>query len=204
MAKQAKARHLLEHPGYQYQPRKPSEKKRRMSRRKAAASANLIPSQPTSTVKPFASSTSVSSNPDVTLTIPKLPKNLAGNAMLELGDQDLDDDSFKAMLNEYNKSLLSSNNHVHNVLAHTTTTPVIYDEPAEDAQNDANFCLAQQDLNPLSLNGSVDWDEIFASGGTFDDLVEIMSPRTKTDAFDQHHEQYQNVVLARMSSIFED
>jgi len=33
----AKEKHLVDHPGYQYQPRKPSEKKRRMTKRKAAA-----------------------------------------------------------------------------------------------------------------------------------------------------------------------
>ncbi|KAF1344745.1 high mobility group box domain-containing protein, partial [Delphinella strobiligena] len=34
-----KRQHLKDHPGYQYQPRKPSEKKRRMTKRKAASLA---------------------------------------------------------------------------------------------------------------------------------------------------------------------
>lgn len=44
-AEQKKAEHLLKHPGYCYRPRKPSEKKRRMSRKKAL---NAMLDSPTS------------------------------------------------------------------------------------------------------------------------------------------------------------
>jgi hypothetical protein len=40
-AEQVKEEHLKQHPGYSYQPRKPSEKKRRMTKRKAAALQSL-------------------------------------------------------------------------------------------------------------------------------------------------------------------
>ncbi|KAH8686051.1 high mobility group box domain-containing protein [Tricladium varicosporioides] len=40
-AEQANAEHALKYPGYQYQPRKPSEKKRRMTKKKAQAASLL-------------------------------------------------------------------------------------------------------------------------------------------------------------------
>lgn len=46
MADTIKRQHTAAHPEYQYQPRKPSEKKRRMTRRKAAALAEAEDSEP--------------------------------------------------------------------------------------------------------------------------------------------------------------
>jgi hypothetical protein len=48
MAEEAKQKHKEEHPEYQYQPRKPSEKKRRMTKKKAAQ-LQMTAGSPTST-----------------------------------------------------------------------------------------------------------------------------------------------------------
>ncbi|KAF2724649.1 HMG-box, partial [Polychaeton citri CBS 116435] len=39
LAEEEKRQHAIDHPGYQYQPRKPHEKKKRMSKKKLAAAA---------------------------------------------------------------------------------------------------------------------------------------------------------------------
>jgi len=68
-AEMAKREHLQKYPGYQYQPRKPSEKKRRMTKKKAAALA----AQPTASFD-LAKKSSI---------IPQEVGNLDGDAYLD-------------------------------------------------------------------------------------------------------------------------
>ena len=206
MAKQAKAKHFLQHPNYQYRPRKPSEKKRRVNRRKMAASANAVNSESASSDKPVANSVEVLSCEEVALPVPEVPKNSAGNAMLELGDQDLDSKTFEKMVDEYNKSFPTQPSHVNKIVAEATTTPVIYDETCQDAQNDGNFFLAQQYFNPFEPNGLAGLDTIFDEPSGFEDLFakEAEAHRQPKAIFDMVQEETTENMLARMSSAFDE
>ena len=78
-ADEFKKQHAVIYPWYQYQPRKPSEKKRRVTRRKSGA---------------LADSGSTSS----AAIVPEFEKNNAGNLVITLDDDDdLDDATFEAM-----------------------------------------------------------------------------------------------------------
>ena len=207
LAKKAKARHLLQHPNYQYKPRKPSEKKRRVTRRKNTASANAIHSESASPDKPAANSIEASSG-EVVVPVPEVPKNSAGNAMLELGNQDIDDEIFEKMINEYNQSSSTppQRNYVNTIIAEATTTPVIYGELSEDAQNDANFYLAVQNDSPFEPNGLAGLDDIFNTPSGFEDLLaaEAEATRQTKAIYDMAHGGNTASILARMSSVFEE
>lgn len=71
-----KKQHAIIYPSYQYHPRKPSEKKRRVTRRKSEAAA----------------------------IVPDFETNNAGNLVMTL-DDDLDDATFEAMHHNYNTTL---------------------------------------------------------------------------------------------------
>ena len=205
MANKVKARHLLLHPDYQYKPRKPGEKKRRVTRRKNPASANAVHSESASSDKPAANSVEVPSS-EVVLPVPEVPKNSAGNAMLELGDEDLDDETFEKMVDEYNKSVSTQPSHVNTVIAEATTTPVIYSESSEDAQNDSNFYLAQQWYNPFEPSGLAGLDSIFDEPSGYEDLLaaEAEDTRQPKTIFDMAQGESTNNILARMSSAFDE
>ena len=184
LAKQMKAKHLLEHPDYQYKPRKPSEKKRRMTRRKQAALVSTVRSNSKSAV----TSTSTSTTPN-----PEIPKTASGNAMLDFGTKDLDLETLEAMLIDYNSSFDASAYPVAAILAEGTTS-VIYDEPTEEAQNDSNFYHIQHDFPHFTTAEE-------AGLGTDDSLenVDYFSGfRASTTAFDEHNQTYQNAALVRM------
>ena len=152
MAKQLKARHQIEHPDYQYQPRKPSEKKRRMTRRKKAALSEASHSKSSSFRDPISDvGDSVFASNHPTAIVPKIPETVGGNAMLELGDEDLDDQTLSAMLQQYNDTRPHINNQVGNVIVHPSP-PVIYDEPTEEAQEQKNF---YSNFNTFSSNDSL-------------------------------------------------
>ena len=205
LAKKAKARHLLQHPDYQYKPRKASEKKRRVTRRKNPASANAVHSESASSDKPAANSVEIPSM-EVVLPVPEVPKNSAGNAILELGDQDLDDEVLQKMLDEYNQSFSTQPSHVNNVIAEAMTTPVIYGELGEEAQDDANFHLALQQDNPFDPNGLDGLDYIFEEPSGYEDLLaaEAEEQREHKAIFDMAQAESTDSILARMSSAFEE
>ena len=205
LAKKVKARHLLQHPNYQYKPRKPSEKKRRVTRRKKTASANAIHSDSASSDKPAANSIEASSG-EVMLPVPEVPKNSAGNALLELGNEDIDDEIFEKMINEFNQSCSTQPNYVNTVIAEATTTPVIYGELAEDSQNDSNFHLALQRDNPFEPDGLAGFEDIFSSPSGFEDLLaaEAEAARQGKAIYDMAHGGNTASILARMSSVFEE
>lgn len=83
IAEDIKKKHLSAHPDYQYQPRKPTEKKRRMTRRKAEKLSTLA--NPASVPE------------DVTETAPKFEETAAGNAVFTLGDDMIDENALMAM-----------------------------------------------------------------------------------------------------------
>ena len=155
MAKQLKAKHQAEHPDYQYQPRKPSEKKRRMTQRKKAALARVAQEEPKSSnqITPTESEASTAAKEPLA-PVPKLPKRVGGNAMVELGAEDLDDETIAAMLEQYNSAVPNINNPLHRLIVESSP-PVIYGEPSEEAQEQKNF---YSNFHPFSTNQSLAMD----------------------------------------------
>ena len=149
MAKQLKAKHQAEHPDYQYQPRKPNEKKRRMTQRKKAALAETSHPRSSSilniTPKAFENAFPTDEHQ---APVPHLPETVGGNPMLELGDENLDDDTLAAMLEQYNNTHPQVHNQVGNMIFQSPP-PVIYDEPTEEAQEQKNF---YSNFNTFSTN----------------------------------------------------
>jgi len=194
MAKQLKARHQLEHPDYQYQPRKPSEKKRRMTQRKKAALAEASHSKPDPNLE---SATEAYGNAFVAdefaIPVPKLPQTLGGNAMLELGDQDLDDQTLSAMLEEYNSGRPTIQNQAANIITHCSP-PVIYGEPSEEAQEQKSF---YSNFHPYSSNKSLS-AEMEAVMAYKQDCPAGLGPSTFQANFDEQQEYLFNAELNRM------
>lgn len=188
LAKQMKAKHLLEHPNYQYKPRKSSEKKRRMTRRKEATFVNNIPSSLKSSVKPTS-----------TTQISEVPKTASGNAMLDLGSADVHPKTLEAMLIKYNNSFPPATNQVTTTLLAQSTTPVIYDELTEEAQNDSNFYHSQHDFSPFmtSEEAGAEMDSFLEDVDRSDVVAASMSSNAQVTAFDQHNESIFNAEVTR-------
>jgi hypothetical protein len=159
-----KKKHLVAHPDYQYQPRKASEKKRRMTRRHedhTSSGGNLTTGdfvhEPTdipndivlehagvpddSVLEPTDVDCSV---PNVETTametpnvetapteIPTFNTTPAGYPTFDLGDDNFDDDTFAAMLENFNATLDNNTG--------SFPSAVIYSDPTEEAQNDFNL-----------------------------------------------------------------
>ncbi len=97
MAEALKKKHLKDHPDYKYQPRKPADRKRRMTRAKIAAlnTATL----------PSTGPASMTSTPVEPVPLPKLAQTETGNMILDIGHQDLEDNIFRQLLNDYNQTV---------------------------------------------------------------------------------------------------
>lgn len=167
LARRLKAKHLEEHPGYHYQPRKSSEKKRRLSRRTTITPNSITTSasntNPGSTGVIGTSDNTASANADdgVTTMI-RLPRTAEGNIVLELGDSSIGDDELRRLLEQHNSQVAVFNAQaVANVPAAVATQPVnpainnnpiarfvantppvLYQEPTAESQDDDNFFAA--------------------------------------------------------------
>ncbi|KAL8942414.1 MAG: hypothetical protein Q9216_001678 [Gyalolechia sp. 2 TL-2023] len=118
MAEDIKRKHLSAHPDYQYQPRKPAEKKRRMTRHKAG-------------LKTVAG---VSCNSgDVAITDPTFDKTSTGNAVFTLGDDMIDENALMTMINSHNEDVLSSS------APYNSIAPAFFHETPGEVQDDVNF-----------------------------------------------------------------
>ena len=95
---------------------------------------------------------------------------------------------------------------MNNVIAEATTTPVIYSEVSQDAQNDGNFYLAQQYFNPFEPSGLAGIDGIFDEPSGYEDLlaVEAEGSRQPKAIFDMAQGETVDTILARMSSAFDE
>ena len=95
-ANELKRQHARNHPGYQYQPRKPGEKKRRMSKRKAMALAAQNESNPHATAiqNPSAGTIGMTVPPVVTTTEPYGSATSAAQ-VIDLGVTAADEPSFE-------------------------------------------------------------------------------------------------------------
>ncbi|KAL9023543.1 MAG: hypothetical protein Q9196_007138, partial [Gyalolechia fulgens] len=109
MAEDIKKKHLSAHPDYQYQPRKPAEKKRRMTRRKAEELTTVA---------------DVSAKFDTTPT---------GNAVFTLGDDMIDENALMAMIDNHNADVSSFS------APYNDTAPALFHETPGEVQDDVNF-----------------------------------------------------------------
>ena len=102
LAHDIRAKHLKDHPNYSYQPRKPSEKKRRMTPRKAAAiagaSGTSTPATPTDIGSPAAVDPVVPPNEPT-----QLERTPAGNVVVNIGSEG---ENFEQMLLEYDENIV--------------------------------------------------------------------------------------------------
>lgn len=167
LADEMKQRHFRDHPDYQYRPRKPSEKKRRMTRRKALAStAKTSASQATSATHmtgPASNQTSLTpqrdeaSSTDFSLfefpPLPEIPMTPQGNGILTLGSEDYESMDLDQMITAFNQQFSAAAANVPSF-----NTPVLYHELSSDAQDDLNFSAgattfsqAQDMLNEASM-----------------------------------------------------
>lgn len=144
-----KKEHLDAHPDYQYQPRKSSEKKRRMTRRRddhisstgVATNSNrdvlaleVVNSetelaQIEATV--FDDSMPEFDGTNFDFSAPDFETTAAGNPIFELGDEVYDDDTFAAMLEDFNSMVGDNPNDLPN--------SILYSEPTEGSQDDYNL-----------------------------------------------------------------
>ena len=137
----------------------------------AVAVAVPVPAIPTSftmpvpvvATNPAASSSGATitqtSSGDLASGILEFPKTAGGNTILDLGDEDLDEDHFATMLMEYNNTIPADPT-PHAAVLRRNATPVLYNEPSEDAQNDANFYSAMVDFDPF-MSSSTDLSDFF-------------------------------------------
>ncbi|KAL8990243.1 MAG: hypothetical protein Q9169_008167 [Polycauliona sp. 2 TL-2023] len=133
MAENIKKEHLNAHPNYQYQPRKPAEKKRRMTRRKA----ERLNAQAKS-----------SNNPIDAGAVPAFEETPTGNAVFTLGDNSVEDDAtLMAMVQKHNEDLMAVTTHYDQ-----NESSVLYHERSEESQNDVSF-----------YSNMLNFDEMFAT-----------------------------------------
>ena len=182
LAKHMKAKHLLEHPDYQYKPRKPSEKKRRMTRRKQATLVNTARSNSKSAVTP------ISTTPN-----PEIPMMASGNATLDLGTKEIDFETLEAMLIDYNSSFDTSAGPAPAMLSQSAT-PVIYDELTEKAQNDSNFYHIQHDFPHFTTAEEAG----LGTDSSFEEADYFSGFHASITAFDDQNQAFQNAALVRM------
>lgn len=131
LADQIKTKHMKDHPDYQYQPRKSAERKRRMTRRRAEALSKLEDSQE-----------GASTNSTSALPVPHvLQKTPAGNSVITIGEEDMDDETFVNMLKEHNDSVTAAypQAEVNNQVLYTERT----------AETQADLTMSQSDMDAL-------------------------------------------------------
>lgn len=147
LAEKLKKQHFLDHPDYQYQPRKPSEKKRRMTRHKAESLAlNEKSSSPTILEDASAVLQRIDNDLDVVSEQPQFETTRNGNIILNLGDEDLDSSTLTSMLESSNEGLPQTNVLQHHRWAHMGTA-ALYSEPHQGSQDDYNFYSGINDSN---------------------------------------------------------
>lgn len=164
-AEEFKKQHSIIYPRYQYQPRKPSEKKRRVTRGKSGALSEC------------GSSSSAAIVPDFQM-------NNAGNLVITLAD-DLDDATFETMHHNYNMSLPANN------AAISTIGSVVFTGHTDEAQDGWTIWQSQMDhiINSSPMDADVDaaFTRVFQDVNTFDEAWRMMDPKEQESHWDMFH-----------------
>ncbi|KAL8675265.1 MAG: hypothetical protein Q9168_000386 [Polycauliona sp. 1 TL-2023] len=182
LAEKIKKEHLNAHPNYQYQPRKPAEKKRRMTRRKA----DKLNAQADS-----------SNDPINAANVPVFEKTSNGNAVFTLGDRSIKDDgTLLAMIQKHNEDLVAHTTHYDQAAA-----PVLYHERSEESQNEVAFysnMLNFEKMYPSKYGPN----ELLPEDAAMLDIIRHIPDSVHELIFDYNSELRQNAQLNRMLSHF--
>lgn len=204
MADSIKKKHLLDHPEYQYQPRKPAENKRRMTRRKAEALSKNADGN-------LDASTNVASNLESNLepenysvTLPDFETTIGGNIVFDMGDEDLEDETFEAMLEKFNATVTSNTN-----LTQAPASTILFSEPTEQGQNDFNFYNSMVNFDsfePRRDDVTYGFDAVLNQ--TFHDVLDMeeqwsmLDPTEQGKIYDAQHIQLSEAELQRSKAGF--
>lgn len=162
-ADEFKKQHSIIHPMYQYQPRKPSEKKRRVTRRKYGASSSSA------------------------AMVPTYQKNNANSLVLTLDDDDLDDATFEAIHHDYNMSLPANNVGV------STFGSVIFTGHNEESQGGWTIYKSQMDRaiknSPKDADVEAEFARLFQGVNTLDEAWAMLGPKEKAIHWDMFYKE---------------
>lgn len=220
MAEDIKEKHFVDHPQYSYQPRKPTDRKRRMTRKKAAvlsSMSNMVftpSSTPLGSETPITATTSsietavsqastFSSELDAPYThadyideLPELEMTDTGNPVVYLGDENLPDQKLLFMLEDYNNTSLPSPP-TQAMVAASRYSPVLFTERSEEATNDAMFYESMINFEELAETTSALESQFEAQfNGIFDD-TDKYGMANLTSLFDQDYEFLDTAELIR-------
>lgn len=182
MAEEIKKKHLNAHPDYQYQPRKPAEKKRRMTRRKAEKIAAAAIADPTAEV--------------VLEAVPQFGKTTTGNAVFTMGDDLVDEDALFAMIDNHNGDIASANLPLH------ATAPALFHETPAEVMDDINFYGNILDFDNLYQDEYGEEKLDPAEEAAVNAFVAQISPGQQNLTFDQFITQQQNYDLSKFSTLW--
>ena len=143
-----------------------------MTRNKAIQTINQTTMASTTTLNPVSNASTSSApaptaaplnNNGISASVPDFSTTLGGNAFFELGDAELSDADFAAMLQNYNNSLPTPTTTRMENQTRRQQPPVLYNERTEEAQNDVNFYSPMFDFETISefLTAEVDMDAFF-------------------------------------------
>lgn len=162
-ADEYKKQHGIVYPDYQYQPRKPSERKRRVTRRKYgydSSSASMVPNHET---------------------------NNTGSLVMSLDDDDLDDATFEAMHLNYNTALPA------NTPAVSTFGSVTYTGHNEEFHEGWTIRQSQKDRiakkSPIDADLDAEFFRVFRGVNTLDEAWGMLDPKAKSFHWDRLHEK---------------
>ena len=186
-----KKKHFQDHPDYQYQPRKPTEKKRRMTRRKAEA---FFESSGPSASGAGTSPTQESASAEATLPVgptfePEFERTMGGNPVFNFGNDSLDDGNFEDMLRKFNDSVDKAPiRQIHpNIPLLDPKAPVLHSERIEAAKNDFAYYESEFDQMVSSLsNDDIDaeLDRLLTNTDGLEAEWQGMSPEEQDRQYD--------------------
>lgn len=202
-ADELKKRHMEEHPDYQYQPRKPTEKKRRMTRRKAEALSNRDDSLGSASTQLVSAPMETPLPYELSPVFPVFEKTPAGNSVITFGSDDFDDQTFETLIKEFNESVTAAHPRA------PVNNMVVYSQRTEEAQED--FTFHQDDVEALH-DGIVGLDEEFDAEmtrllgpvATMNEQWDTMEHYDQTQQWDGVHHHDPRTELERFTTIFDE
>lgn len=182
-----KKKHMEDHPDYQYQPRKPAEKKRRMTRRKVEAlSGGDDPLEGASTQM---ASAAIGTPLDIEFSpvFPVFEATPAGNPVVTFGAEDFDDETFENMLKNLNESVSAADPQAKQ------WTQVLYTERTKEAEDDFTFYQGEDDTLLSDVQDLEDWyggevGNIFKKSEAKESAWSGMEPEQQVQEWDANYQ----------------
>ena len=143
LAEKLKRKHFANNPNYSYRPRKPAERKRRMTPYKARILAEISDTS--------YDALSVDEVPDMDLSADttEVSTTEAGNVVFDLGAMGLEEDALRASINKVHANSLPNSNIAAARSTVNNAPPILFDEFTNTSQNLQNYYSAM-----------VDWDMV--------------------------------------------